>query len=134
MEYKENITTNEDMLYYKGIDLNEELVPSQINDTGDGYVERTINDTELWLIDYINDIYTFKGGREDLSDFQRKQFKRAVCEQIDYCLDDGDKRNVSGVNLNTGVVIDRKLLDKVGLSPNAYPILHKCGLANIPRR
>lgn len=133
LRYSDNITSNEDMLLYKGIDLNAELVTAQVNDTGDDPSARAINDVELWLIDYINLNYSFDGNRSDLSDFQKQWFKRAVCEQIDYILDNGDLRNISGINQETGVVIDSAILSKKGLSETAKMALKRCGLANLRR-
>lgn len=130
--YSENITTIEDMLTLKGIDLNVEL-SNGINDVGDSPALRAINDVEEWLINYINLNYDFKGDRADLSDFQKKFFKKAVCEQIDYILDNGDLRNLSGINRNTGFVIDKKVIQDKELSPSAYMFLRRCGLANLLR-
>lgn len=132
LTYPENITTNEDLLRYKGYDLNNELT-SQINDTGDNPADRAINDVEEWLIAYINLNYDFSGDRSNLSDNQKKFFKKAVCEQIDYILDNSDVRNLAGLNADAGIVIDSKVLEQKELSPSAFKYLRMCGLANLRR-
>lgn len=132
LTYPENITTNEDLLRYKGYDLNNELT-SQINDTGDNPADRAINDVEEWLIAYINLNYDFSGDRSNLSDNQKKFFKKAVCEQIDYILDNSDVRNLAGLNADAGIVIDSKVLAQKELSPSAFKYLRMCGLANLRR-
>lgn len=132
LTYSENITTNEDVLRLKGYDLNNELT-SQINDIGDSPAERAINDVEEWLIAYINLNFSFTGDRSKLSDNQKKFFKKAVCEQIDYILDNSDVRNLAGLNADAGIVIDSKVLEQKELSPSAFKYLRMCGLANLRR-
>lgn len=132
LTYSENITTNEDVLRLKGYDLNNELT-SQINDIGDSPADRAINDVEEWLIAYINLNFDFSGDRSNLSDNQKKFFKKAVCEQIDYILDNSDVRNLAGLNADAGIVIDSKVLEQKELSPSAFKYLRMCGLANLRR-
>lgn len=128
-----NITTNEDLMRLKGIDLNEELVSTQTNDSNAKTAEQAINDVEEWLINYVNLNYSFKGDREDLSPYQKERFKKAVCEQIDYILENGDIRNISGINQDNNTTIDIATLEKRGIAPSALMNLRKCGLANIMR-
>lgn len=132
LTYPDNITTNEDLLHYKGISLATESVDN-INDVGDDPAKRQINDVEEWLIAYINDNFDFDGDRSNLSDFQKKCFKKAVCEQIDYILDNGDLRGMAGLNASTGVYIDSKIIASKELAPSAKLCLRKCGLANLRR-
>lgn len=132
LTYSENITTKEDLLHYKGINLNVDST-GQINDVGDEPAARQINDVEEWLIAYINENYDFDGGRQDLSEYQKKYFIKAVCEQIDYILDNGDVRGMAGLNAETGVVIDSKMIASKELAPSAYKCLRMCGLANLRR-
>lgn len=133
LTYPDNITTNDDMLHLKGIDLNVELVAAQVNDINDDAAARAINDVETWMINYININYSFQGTRSDLNDFQKGYFKKAVCEQIDYILDNGDLRNLSGIDSGTGMTMDKKIIESRVLAPNAYNFLHRCGLANYKR-
>ena len=128
-----NITTNEDLMRLKGIDLNVELVSAQTNDSNAKTAEQAINDVEEWLINYVNLNYSFKGDREDLSPYQKERFKKAVCEQIDYILENGDLRNISGINQDNNTTIDIATLEKRGIAPSALMNLRKCGLANIMR-
>lgn len=130
ISYEENITTNEDMLHYKGINLEDEFGPQ--DDVGN-QVKRSINDVELWLIDFCCLNYDFNKTRDDLSPKQKESFKRAVCEQIDYILDNGDLRNLSGVDQETGMVIDASILNKRGISPTAFMILRRVGMCNLRR-
>lgn len=132
LTYDENITTNEDVLHYKGIDLNKELT-DQINDVGDSPAERAINDVEEWLISYIHENFDFQGERHNLSDYQKKNFVRAVCEQIDYILDNGDIRNLAGLNAEVGSFIDNRIILSKELAPSAFKYLRMCGLANLRR-
>lgn len=133
LTYSENITTNEDLLHYKGINLNVDST-SQINDVGDEPAARQINDVEEWLIAYINENYDFDGDRQNLSEYQKKYFIKAVCEQIDYILDNGDVRGMAGLNAEMGAVIDSKMIASKELAPSAYKCLRMCGLANLRRR
>ena len=128
-----NITTNEDLMRLKGIDLNVELVSTQTNDSNAKTAEQAINDVEEWLINYVNLNYSFKGDREDLSPYQKERFKKAVCEQIDYILENGDLRNISGINQDNNTTIDIATLEKRGIAPSALMNLRKCGLANLTR-
>lgn len=128
-----NITTNEDLMRLKGIDLNVELVSAQTNDSNAKTAEQAINDVEEWLINYVNLNYSFKGDREDLSPYQKERFKKAVCEQIDYIFENGDLRNISGINQDNNTTIDIATLEKRGIAPSALMNLRKCGLANIMR-
>ena len=132
LKYPDNITTNEDLLHYKGIDLNADS-SEQINDVGDAPAARQINDVEEWLIAYIHENFDFDGDRHNLSDYQKKCFKKAVCEQIDYILDNGDVRGMAGLNASTGMVIDSKMITSKELAPTAYKCLRMCGLANLRR-
>ena len=132
LTYSENITTNEDLLHYKGINLNVDST-NQINDVGDNPAARQINDVEEWLIAYINENFAFDGDRQDLSEYQKKYFIKAVCEQIDYILDNGDVRGMAGLDANSGMVIDSKVIATKELAPSAYKCLRMCGLANLRR-
>lgn len=132
LTYPENITTNEDLLHYKGINLNVDST-GQINDVGDEPAARQINDVEEWLIAYIHENFSFQGDRQDLSEHQKKCFIKAVCEQIDYILDNGDVRGMAGLNAETGAVIDSKVIATKELAPSAYKCLRMCGLANLRR-
>lgn len=132
LTYPENITSNDDMIRLKGIDLNKELT-TQINDAGDEPAARAINDVEEWLIAYINLNFSFTGDRTKLSDNQKKGFVKAVCEQIDYIIDNSDVRNLAGLNADAGLVIDSKVIDSKELAPSAFKYLRMCGLANLRR-
>lgn len=132
LTYSENITTNDDLLHYKGISLNTEST-DQINDVGDEPAARQINDVEEWLIAYIRENFDFDGDRHNLSEYQKKCFKKAVCEQIDYILDNGDVRGMAGLNAASGVFIDSKIIASKELAPSAYKCLRMCGLANLRR-
>lgn len=130
--YPDNITTNEDLLRFKGIDLNSEST-EQINDVGDQPAERVINEVEEWIVAKINTDYSYQGDRSGLSEYQKTCFKKAVCEQIDYMLDNGDVRNVAGLNTDLGTYIDNKILEEKELSRSALKYLRMCGLANLRR-
>lgn len=132
LNYENNITTNEDMLHYKGIDLNKDLTDS-INDSDDKFAKRAINDVEEWMIAYINENYSFQGDRSNLSNYQKECFVKAVCEQLDYILDNSDIRNLAGLNAETGAVIDNAILRMKELAPSAFLYLRRCGLANLRR-
>ena len=130
LTYQDNITTKEDYLERKGIDLDVELA-SQINDVGDAPSLRCINEVEEWMIDYINNHFTFSGDRSNLSNVQKKWFKRAIIEQIEYILNNGDLSIESGFKVDTGVIISNTVLDKISLAPNAYRALRRTNLANV---
>lgn len=131
-QYADNITTNEDLLHYKGIDLSKRLV-DQLNDDGIDPSKRAINDVEEWLIAKINDEFDYDGDRSGLSAFQKEKFKKAVCEQIDYMLDNGDIRNLAGLNGDLCTYIENRILREKEISASALRHLRKCGLANLRR-
>lgn len=132
VNYENNITTNEDMLHYKGIDLNNELT-DQINDDGAEPAKRAIADVEDWLINYCSLNFDFNKTKDNLSDFQKECFVKAVCEQIDYILDNSDIRNLAGLNADTGAIIDNAVLRNKELAPSAFNWLRRCGMANLRR-
>ena len=133
INYSSNLTTNEDFLYLKGKDLNAEFTTGVINDVGDDPAARAIHDAEEWMVNYIVINYDFEGTKDNFSELQRECFKKAICEQIDYILDNSDLRNLAGLNVDTGTAIDNAILRAKELAPTAFLYLRRCGLANLRR-
>lgn len=127
----ENIVTNADYLESTGIDLNAELTSLIVNDVGDEPADRFIHGIEEWCKSYLEERYTFNGTIEDGN--QKNRFKKGVIYQIQYVLRNGNISNDSGFNNSLGTITDPRLLEKIGMAPNALREFRLGGMANIAR-
>ena len=78
-------------------------------------------------MEYLRDNFSFV---ELETDYQVMQFKKGVIYQIDYVLQNSTISNDSGYNQSTGMIIDRRELDKISISSNALRVFRLGGLAN----
>ncbi|MGM9971555.1 MAG: hypothetical protein ACI35W_04040 [Anaeroplasmataceae bacterium] len=125
----ETLVTNDDYLRFAGIDLNTELSSRIVNDVGDSPAPRFIWGIEDWCKDHLMLNYTWNG--ELVTEHQRTFFKKGVMFQIQYVLRNGNISNDSGYNMSTGGIVPREVLDRIGMSSNAYKCFRLGGMANI---
>lgn len=154
-----NLTQESDYLRYVGTDLNNDLTALIINDVGDQPAPRFLFGIEDWLknrlfTNFDNSVelleedtdtaltndYLEKAdldSEDDLDDDQvtrlaliKKLFIRAVVAQSQYYLQNGTISNESGYDNATKMLIDRKLLEKISIAPDAQIFLYNAGLMN----
>lgn len=128
----DTLVTNDDYLRFAGIDLNSELESLIVNDTSDSPAPRFIWGVEEWCKDHLMLNYSWNGVF--LTNHQIEFFKKGVMFQIQYILRNGNISNDSGYNMSTGAVVPREVLDKIGISSNAFMCFRRGGMANIGRR
>ena len=128
----DTLVTNDDYLRFAGIDLNSELESLIVNDTSDSPAPRFIWGVEEWCKDHLMLNYSWDGVI--LTNHQKEFFKKGVLFQIQYILRKGNISNDSGYNMSTGAVVPREVLDKIGISSNAFMCFRRGGMANIARR
>lgn len=127
----ENIVSNADYLESTGIDLNTELTSLIVNDVGDNPAPRFIHGIEDWCKSYLMERYSFDGTLE--SGNQTNRFKKGVIYQIQYVLRNGNISNDSGFISSTGMIVDPRMLEKIGMAPNALREFRLGGMANLVR-
>ena len=108
-DYSQPYVTLEEYLEVKGVDLSVEL---QDDDNASNKVNRFIQDLTNYVLDHLvseygcnelnRQIYEF----EDLAEFRRKRFHYGMLEQIEYVLNNGLIHLDSGINRETGSIID----------------------------
>lgn len=125
------LVSKQDYLDFSGIDLDYELVGSVLNDAGDSPAPRFIYGIEDWCIEHLKANYDWNGMFAN--DYQKNQFKKGVMHQISYYLKNGNVSNDAGYNQSTLQIIDRALLDRIALSPNAKKCFRNGGMANLMR-
>ena len=113
--------TADDYKNIKGIDLSIEIVD---DDNPSNKVNRFIKDMTDWCCRYLANKYAINELNPNLDDqwsklapFRRNQFKLGVIEQIEYCLNNGLISKDSGINKETGQIID---YSRVILGQDAY--------------
>lgn len=141
----ETLVTKEDYLQSTGVDLYAELAAVTINDVGDDPVPRFIYGVEEFLKDYYSaPPYSWDGnpllpkqydnnGVEIKETHRIKCFKKAVIYQIQYLIRNGSIFNDSGYNVQTGQIVPREQLEKIGVAPLAHRQMRMGGMANLMR-
>lgn len=125
--------TRDEYLQAKGIDLSIEL---QDNDNKSHKVERFIKDITDWCCNYLITEYAVNELNEDLHDFEelaefrQKRFRKGVIEQIEYVLSEGLVDLQSGINTQTGMILD---YSHIVLGHSAYREFHLGAFCNIER-
>lgn len=127
----DNYVSKEEYTRVTGIDLEAELTSMVSSDVTDSIVERFINGVEEWCKSRLQERYAFDGTINDGN--QTERFKKGVIYQIQYILRNGNISNDSGFISATGQIIDTYLLDKIGLSSNAFTEFRLGGMANLRR-
>lgn len=123
---KTRYVTVDDVQTEKGIDLRAEL-----NDDANSSdkAERFIKTIEDRIETYIASHFYRNVRREFacFSDFQKEHFKKAILEQIEYVLENGDLGTLSGIE-DGREIANRKTYEKIVISPYARDELRVCGL------
>ena len=139
------LVTKEDYLQATGVDLYAELAAVTINDVGDDPVPRFIYGVEEFLKDFYSSApYSWDGNplepkRYDNNGVEIKEtnrvkcFKKAVIYQIQYIIRNGSIINDSGYNTQTGQIVPREQLEKIGVAPLAHRAMRNGGMANLAR-
>ena len=132
-DYSTPYISKEEYLANKGVDLSIEL---QNNDNQQNKVDRFIHDITNYVMDWLVDNY---GCNElnrvlhdfsDLKEFRRKRFHLGMMEQIEYILNNGLLHQDSGVNVDTGMIMD---LSNVTISRSAFEQFRLGAFCNIKR-
>lgn len=118
-DYGQPYITQEEYLSYKGVDLSVEL---QNNDRHSDKVNRFIKDITNYVMNWLltnyacNELNRLNHDFAELPEWRRKRFHYGMIEQIEYVLNNGLLHQDSGVNTDTGSIMD---FSKVVISPSA---------------
>ena len=108
-DYTKPYITHEEYLVEKGIDLKIEL---QDDDNKSNKVNRFIKDLTHFVMDYLlmeygcNEMNRLSYDFADLEEHRRKRFHFGMLEQIEYVLNNGLIQLNSGINMETGSIMD----------------------------
>lgn len=133
IDYTQPYVSRDEYLQAKGIDLNNEL---QDNDNKSNKVATFVKDITNFIMgelvkQYIcNDLNSNVSEFSSLAEFRRKRFHQGMIEEIEYILNNGLLHQDSGVNQETGIIID---YSNVIISRSAYNEFWLGGFCNIPR-
>ena len=133
IDYNQPYITKEEYLKFKGVDLSTEL---QNNDNHSNKVNRFIQDITNYVMDWLvknyacNELNREIHNFSDLKEFRRKRFHYGMLEQIEYVLNNGLLHQDSGVNTETGQIMD---FSKVVISPSALNQFRLGAFCNIER-
>jgi hypothetical protein len=61
----------------------------------------------------------------------RPHIAEAMAEQLIYVLNNGDLSAYTGINIDTGMAIDRDRMRQAEIAPLALDVLTRCGLASV---
>lgn len=126
---KTKYITADDYKQYFGEDLNVILPDDDVpNGKADRFIMRVEDDVALFL-----ETKCFKRIDEQyvsLSDYQKQCYKKALLNQVNYKVNNGDIGNDSGYDPTTGVVAQRGNIVDIVLSPKAIDYLRLAGLYN----
>ena len=108
-DYTKPYVTRDEYLAAKGIDLNEEL---QDKDNKSNKVQTFVKDLTDFIMDELvkqyaeNDLNRNVTDFSSLAEFRRVRFHEGMIEEIDYILNNGLLQQDSGVNQETGQILD----------------------------
>ena len=109
IDYTTPYVTKDEYLMEKGVNLTIEL---QDDDNKSNKVYRFIKDMTNFVLNYLvtnyacNELNLLINDFADLKEFRRKRFHRGMIEQIDYILNNGLIHLDSGIDKNTGAILD----------------------------
>ena len=108
-DYSQPYVTRDEYLEVKGVDLNIEL---QDDDNHSNKVNRFIQDITNFVLDHLvmeyncNELNRQFNDFEDLAEFRRRRFHYGMMEEIEYVLSNGLIQLDSGINRETGAILD----------------------------
>jgi len=109
IDYTQPYVSQEEYLQAKGVDLAEEL---QNNDRHPNKVERFVKDLTNFVMDRLlaeykcNELNRLTHDFSELKEWRRKRFHYGMIEEIEYVLNNGLLHQDSGVNVETGQILD----------------------------
>ena len=133
IDYTQPYVSRDEYLEAKGVDLQEEI---QDNDNKSNKVATFVKDLTNFIMGelvkrYIcNDLNTNVSEFSSLVEFRRKRFHKGMIEQIEYVLNNGLLHQDSGVNQETGIILD---YSNIIISDSAFNEFWLGGFCNIPR-
>lgn len=133
IDYTKPYVSRDEYLAAKGIDLAIEL---QDDDNKSNKVERFIKDLTHFIMNELVKRYADNSLNRNVTDFstlaefRRKRFHEGMIEEIEYVLNNGLLHQDSGVNQETGQILD---YSNVIISESAYNAFWLGGFCNIPR-
>lgn len=133
IDYTKPYVSRDEYLAAKGIDLAIEL---QDDDNKSNKVERFIKDLTNFIMNELVKRYADNSLNRNVTDFstlaefRRKRFHEGMIEEIEYVLNNGLLHQDSGVNQETGQILD---YSNVIISESAYNAFWLGGFCNIPR-
>ena len=108
-DYTSPYITKEEYLNEKGVNLSIEV---QDDDNKSNKVYRFIKDITNFVMDYLakeyacNELNRLTSNFSELAEFRRKRFHFGMLEQIEYVLNNGLIQLDSGINRETGAIMD----------------------------
>ena len=109
IDYTQPYVSKEEYLIAKGVNLDFEL---QDDDNKSNKVNRFIKDMTDYVLDYLtkeyscNELNRLTANFSELAEFRRKRFHFGMLEQIEYILNNGLIALDSGINRETGQIMD----------------------------
>lgn len=125
---KTKYITGDDFKEFFGIDLSIRL---KDNDNPSDKVNSFLIQREDEIATYINETYYRDVDTEYgyFTEYQKKEYKKALLYQAYYILKNGDIGNDSGYDLENGVVASQSTLKELMISKKSIQHLRLCGLA-----
>lgn len=133
IDYTQPYVSRDEYLEAKGVDLQEEI---QDNDNKSNKVATFVKNLTDFIMGelvkrYIcNDLNANVSEFASLAEFRRKRFHKGMIEQIEYVLNNGLLHQDSGVNQETGMILD---YSNIIISESAFNEFWLGGFCNIPR-
>ena len=133
IDYTTPYISKDEYLTAKGVNLAIEI---QDDDNKSNKVYRFIEDMTNFVLNYLfleyacNELNLMINNFADLKEFRRKRFHRGMIEQIDYVLNNGLIHLDSGIDKNTGAILD---FSKVVIGPSAMQEFKLGAFCNIER-
>lgn len=124
------VLTEECVLEDMNIDLGVVLNTSDVADVANA-ASKLLDRVSMLIYGYIYKTVPFRHKTERalaLEDENRQPLYDAMKEQLLYMLNNGDFSNLSGINLDNGMVIEQSILRGAEISPIAKDILIDAGI------
>ena len=124
------VLTEECVLEDMNIDLGVVLNTSDVADVANA-ASKLLDRVSMLIYGYIYKAVPFRYKTERalaLEDENRQPLYDAMKEQLLYMLNNGDFSNLSGINLDNGMVIEQSILRSAEIAPIAKDILIDAGI------
>ena len=127
------VLTEECVLEDMNIDLNVVLNTSDVADVANA-PRKLLERVSMLVYGFIYKLVPYRYKTERmlaLDDEYRDYILEAMQEQLLYILNNGDFSGLTGVNLDSGMVIDQRAMRTAEISPIAKDILITSGIINV---